>query len=239
MNRLILIRHGETDYNLQNRYCGFSNPPLNKNGLEQAEKLSTRLNNFEIDRTSPLRPFPKMYWGGLPCWVNVSGVPLRPRDKIYCSDLKRAHQTAEVIFKQRAITKLADFREMNFGVFEGLNCEEIIEKYPKFYRDWIDNPRGVKIPQGERLEDVAKRVKTKLSFILSQNEGRIIALVTHGGPIRLILCQILKYNLNKFWQIEQNNTALNIIDYLETGPVIVRMNDVSHLEEAAGVSMCQ
>lgn len=169
----------------------------------------------------------------------VLGMSLRPVDKIYCSDLKRAHQTAEVIFKQREVTKLADFREMNFGVFEGLNCEEIIEKYPKFYRDWIDNPRGVKIPQGERLEDVAKRVKTKLSFILSQNEGRIIALVIHGGPIRLILCQILKYNLNKFWQIEQNNTALNIIDYRGAWPVIVRMNDVSHLEEAAGVSMCQ
>ena len=185
MARLILIRHGETDYNLQNRYCGFSNPPLNDKGIEQAEILATKLKDTRID-------------------------------KVYSSDLKRAFETAKIIFGNNPIEETKDFREMNFGVFEGLKYEEIIEKYPKLYRKWIDNPKEVEIPGGEGLEDLSRRVKERLSFILTQydqHEDKTIALLTHGGPIRIILCSALKVDLKMFWQVNQELGTLNIIDY--------------------------
>jgi len=199
VTRLILIRHGETDYSLQKRYCGFSDPSLNNKGIWQSKKLADRL-------------------------VGLSSV------KVYSSDLKRAYETAKIIFKNNSIEKAADFREMNFGLFEGLKYEEIVRRYPKLYRHWVDNPENVKIPNGEGLKDLRKRVKERLSLILSQQPGKTLAIVTHSGPIRVILCDALKLGLNMFRQIGQETGALNIIDYAkESSLIVVKINDVSGL----------
>lgn len=199
MTRLILIRHGQTDYSLQNRYCGFSDPPLNNKGIWQAESLAARLKDLKVDR-------------------------------VYSSDLKRAYETAAIIFKSNSVEKTENFREMNFGIFERLRYEEILQKHSKLYRNWIDNPLKIKIPNSESLNELNKRVKEKLYFILSQYKGRTISVVTHGGPIRVILCDALKFNLGAFWQIEQDSGALNIIDYPKSSrPIVVKMNDTSHL----------
>lgn len=215
MTRLIIIRHGETEYGLQKRYCGFSDPPLNENGIRQSERLFSKLKKTRVDR-------------------------------VYSSDLQRALQSARIIFRKPALEQFSDFREMNFGVLEGLRYEEIINIYPKLYRDWLKYPEEIKIPQGESLEELSKRVDAKLSSILSENKGKIIALVTHGGPIRTILCNALRFDpsfslrvnpeqsrridLKMFWQIKQEIGALNIIDYSdELIPAVVKMNDTSHL----------
>lgn len=199
MTRLILIRHGETEYSLQKRYCGFSDPPLNENGIRQSERLFSKLKKTRVDR-------------------------------VYSSDLQRALQSARIIFRKPALEQFSDFREMDFGVLEGLRYEEIINIYPKLYRDWLKYPEEIKIPQGESLEELSKRVNAKLSSILSENKGKVIALVTHGGPIRTILCNTLRFDLKMFWQIKQEIGALNIIDYSdELIPAVVKMNDTSHL----------
>lgn len=199
MTRLILIRHGQTDYNSEKRYCGFSNPPLNEKGIEQVERLSFNLRKTKVD-------------------------------KVYSSDLQRAFQSAKLIFRDLPVEQISDFREMNFGLFEGLGYEEIIKAHPRLYRDWLRYPNQIKIPDGEGLTELNKRVNSRLSSILSENEDKTIALVTHGGPIRAILCQALRFSLKKFWQIEQEITALNIIDYPKgSAPAIIKMNDISHL----------
>ena len=98
MVRLLLIRHGQTNYNSQNRYCGFSDPPLNDTGIWQCRQIPARLKDSKID-------------------------------KVYSSDLLRARQTAEIIFGNNSIEETTDLREMNFGLFEGLKYEQLIEKY--------------------------------------------------------------------------------------------------------------
>lgn len=199
MTRLILIRHGETDYGLQHKYCGFSNPPLNNNGIYQSEKLAAKLKGIEID-------------------------------KVYSSDLKRAYESTSIIFKDNPIEKIVNFREMNFGILEGLRYEEILQKHPEIYKDWINNPLKVRIPNGESLRDLSKRVKERLSFILARHRDEIIAVVTHAGPIRVILCDILNYSLKDFWRIEQDVAAYNIIDYSgKLEPRVIKMNDTSCL----------
>lgn len=207
MIRLILIRHGQTDYSLQNRYCGLCDPPLNKKGIWQSKKLAARLRGLDFD-------------------------------KVYSSDLKRAYQTAKIIFKNNSIEKIADWREMNFGLFEGLKYEEIIKIYPKLYSNWINNPEKVQISHGESLTDLSKRVNERLSFILSRKENKTLAVVTHSGPIRIVLCKALKLGLGMFWQIEQKLAALNIIDYVkQSSAVVVKMNDISHLSVEEEVSL--
>ena len=124
--RLILIRHGETDYNAEKKYYGFSDPPLNDIGTWQAERLHERLKTEKIDQ-------------------------------VYSSDLKRARHTAGIVFKNNEIKIYSDLREMNFGIFEGLQHYEIMEKYSQIYTNWIKNPLNIKIPKGEAFKSFKKR----------------------------------------------------------------------------------
>lgn len=199
MTRLILIRHGETSYNSERRYCGHSNPPLNDVGMRQSNRLAVKLKGLQID-------------------------------KVYASDLARAYQTAKTAFENDPIELAPDLREMSFGLFEGLNYEQITERYPTLYRDWVDNPEKVAPPNGEGLRDLSKRVREKVSSILSQHEGKTVAVVTHGGPIRIVLCDALRLDLAMFWRIEQELGALNVIDYARGAtPRVIAMNDISPL----------
>jgi len=197
--RLILIRHGETDYNAEKKYYGFSDPPLNDIGTWQAERLHERLKTEKIDQ-------------------------------VYSSDLKRARHTAGIVFKNNEIKIYSDLREMNFGIFEGLQHYEIMEKYSQIYTNWIKNPLNIKIPKGEAFKSFKKRVLLILKSIIAENKGRTAAIISHGGPIKIFLNDILKKEPEKFWTIKQDSAALNIIDYIGgTHPEIVTSNDSSHL----------
>jgi alpha-ribazole phosphatase len=195
MARLLLIRHGQTDYNLNRRYCGFSNPSLNASGVAQAKSLARQLKEFDITT-------------------------------VYSSDLSRAMQTAEILFPGHQIKTTPNFREFNFGIFEGLNYAEITERYPKLYHNWLANPLNVSIPEGEKFADFRNRVDSELTSVISSNRNKTIALVTHSGTIRLILCKVLRYALERFWEISHENAAFSIIDYPEgCMPIAIRINE--------------
>lgn len=149
-------------------------------------------------------------------------------DKVYSSGLKRASQTARIIFAGRHIEKRRGLREMNFGIFEGLTYEQIMARYPQVYTDWMRNPAGVEIPRGENLEGLYKRVRRELRFILSRcKKNETVAVVAHGGPNRVFLCDALGFGREKFWQIEQDNAALNIIEYSDAAhAAVVVMNTI-------------
>jgi len=197
--RLILIRHGETDYNAEKKYYGFSDPPLNDTGTWQAERLSERLKTEEIG-------------------------------KVYSSDLKRAYCTAKIAFKNHNIKVSQDLRELNFGIFEGLRHQEIMKKQPKIYENWIEDPVNNKIPKGEEFKSFKKRVLRTFKSIITENTGRTAAIITHGGPIKIFLNDILKNRPKDFWMIKQDSAALNIIDYFaDQEPIVVLNNDTVHL----------
>lgn len=199
MIRLLLIRHGETEYNLNKRYCGFSDPPLNTSGISQVKSLAKKMRSYEISA-------------------------------VYSSSLLRAKQTAEILFPGHQIKTTPDFHEYNFGIFEGLTYDEIMERYPRLYQNWIRDPSSVLIPGGEEFRDFRKRVSSALSSIISLNKNKIIALVSHSGPIRLILCEALRYGLERFWETEHNNAAFTVIDYPQgLPPIKVLINDFLYL----------
>jgi len=207
--KLILIRHGESDGNVQRMFCGFKDVELTKKGIYQAERLAYRL----------------------------KGLPV---DAVYCSDLKRAKHTAEIVFGSRGIDIIpnSNLREMNFGIWEGYTFEEVKSKYgygDEFY-SWLENINvKISIPQGESLVDLNNRVMTELGKILKKhkkvNNDETIVMVCHGGPIRVILCNALNIELKYMWNIEQYSTALNIIDYYDNKGFISLLNDTSHLED--------
>lgn len=151
-------------------------------------------------------------------------------DKVYSSDLKRAFQTAKIVFQNKIVHKRKALREIDFGKFCGLTFEEASRLYPDVYKTWLSNPANVKIPKGESLTNFAKRVERCFDEIFSQNAKKTVVLVSHGGLIRIILLKILGQGLDKFWKIQQDSAALNIIEFKNGVARIVKLNDVYHLK---------
>jgi broad specificity phosphatase PhoE len=196
ITRLILIRHGVTEWNLKKIYCGSSDIGLSKIGRAQVRKLKARIRGTSVH-------------------------------KVYSSDKKRAVQSAEAIFKKAKIEKIADLRELHFGVLEGLTYQQILKAYSLLYRRWLDNPYKTKIPEGENLKDFQKRVIRAFKKIIVANKGKTVALVCHGGVISVFLNHILKSR--RFWKLIPPPASLSIVEYKNRRPKIILLNDVSHL----------
>lgn len=194
--RIILIRHGETDWNLEGRYQGQTDIDLNDTGRRQAEKLSIRLRNETVDR-------------------------------IYSSDRIRAVNSAKIIFRGRRIKVETDLREISFGVFEGLNYKEILQRYPDIYSGWMKNPFDSLIPGGELPADFRRRVLGTFKSIVSLNKDKAVAIVTHGGPVNVIVRDVLGSKVPE--DFIPGPTSTSIIEFKNGQAKSVSLNNISHL----------
>jgi broad specificity phosphatase PhoE len=157
MTRLILIRHGETQWNLTGRYQGQADPPLNENGLEQARALPEKLRPFNLELlfTSPLKRAAQT----AEVAAEVLKIPL-----FYDARLVEIHQ----------------------GDWQTRLRSEIEALYPELFRRWESEPWQVTPPGGEHLTEVQLRVDDFLDETLVKHAGRCIGIVTHRIPIALI-----------------------------------------------------
>jgi len=157
MTRLILIRHGETQWNVDGRYQGQADPPLNEKGLEQARALLEKLEplSLELLFTSPLKRAAQT----AEVAAEVLKIPL-----FYDARLMEIHQ----------------------GDWQTRLRSEIEALYPELFRRWESEPWQVTPPGGEHLSDVQVRVDDFLEEILSKQTGACIGIVTHRIPIALI-----------------------------------------------------
>lgn len=109
-------------------------------------------------------------------------------DRVYLSPLKRAVQTAKILgFEGKCDNRL---REINFGIFEGLSYKDILERYPDEAKSWTSDYLNYRIPKGESLMDVYKRVSSFLSDI-SKDKGTVL-IIAHEGVIKCALCSIFE-----------------------------------------------
>jgi len=92
-------------------------------------------------------------------------------------------------------------------------------------------PLDIVIPRGESLNSLAGRVRKALRRILSQNSNKTVAIFAHGGPIKVILCDILKLELKEIWKIESALASISIIEFVKGSAKIHLLNDISHLNE--------
>jgi len=136
-------------------------------------------------------------------------------DRVFCSDLKRSWQTAEIIFSNRTckIIKNSHLREINFGKWEGLTYIQIVRKYPSTFKRWLKDPFSVNIPFGEKLSHFVRKIKNELKKIVDQNTDKTVALITHSGVIRVILNTLQDIKRNDFWRLKINPGAVYIIEY--------------------------
>lgn len=199
-NTIYIVRHGQTEWNLLGKTQGHGNSDLTPKGIEQAELLADSMTKYPIDY-------------------------------IYSSDLGRAYQTAEIIGNKLNIEveRTEALREMNFGTWEGRIIKDIIEEDPELYKMWRNEPHLAKIPQGETLSQIKERTDAFIKEINEKYDGKHIVLVTHSLCARIMLLSFLDSDVKNIYRINQANTALNIIELRDYGPVVMKMNDTTHI----------
>lgn len=201
MRRFYLIRHGETDWNKHNIVQGCIDTELNETGFEQAKKIAERLRKEKID-------------------------------VIFSSTLKRAYMTANQIkvFHPDIPLKLTEkLNEINFGEWEGLNFDELEEKFSDEYKLWKEAPEKAAFPGEGSLYNVMQRVKSFFEEVFSMPYKNIV-IVTHGGIIKLSIIYLLELPLDFYKKCWFGNASLSIVDIKENRRMISLLNDMSHLQ---------
>jgi alpha-ribazole phosphatase len=190
IRRLWLVRHGATRWSATNRFCGYSDILLSRTGHAQGRWLAQRLQRENIQA-------------------------------IYSSDLKRARDTAEYIaaYHQQPVSiKIsALWREINFGDWEGLTYHVIAEQY-KDQLAFFTDPLHHAPPNGESLADLLQRLQLAITQILTETTEGEIAIVSHGGPLRVLLCCMLRIPIASQWQLRLDPGSLSAIDLLADSP---------------------
>jgi len=192
---LCLVRHGQAEHFDKCRFFGHTDIDLTDTGIKQMEIIAQKLKGISME-------------------------------EVYSSDLKRASKSASIIASHwnKIPRKVPEFRELNFGKWEGLTWEEIDKRFPGGLKARFEDLINYKIPGGESLEDLQVRVLGKLKKILKGGEGKSILLVTHGGVSRVILCNALGLSLENLFRIEQDYGCLNIIEYFKDTTVVKLVN---------------
>ena len=135
-------------------------------------------------------------------------IPALKIDVLFCSPLKRTKQTADILFPKKKAIFEPRLKELNFGKWEGLKYKEIMEKYGTAYSKWISDPFNLHPPQGESLLDLQKRCVNFLEFVLKNFKHKKIGIISHAGPIKIMLLYIKKRGQEKFWDIPVENTII-------------------------------
>ncbi|HXZ38798.1 MAG TPA: histidine phosphatase family protein [Thermodesulfobacteriota bacterium] len=145
---------------------------------------------------------------------------------VYCSDLVRTQKGAEIIGQPHGLSPEAfpEFREVNFGRWQGLSYAQVMERYPTDIPQWLRDVEGFRIPEGESMVDVRRRAIPKLQELIDRHRGEEILLVCHGALNRVILAEALHLPMAHLLRIEQNYGCLNIIEYTPTWTVVKLMN---------------
>lgn len=237
---LYLIRHGETEGSETRRYKGSIDVPLSKKGIKQIKRTSAFLKeNIKKQASSKylsyLRDIHKTKGsrrgqGGIhpsQCYGERKGSRETQRlAAVYTSNLSRAVKSAEIIarpYKLKPI-QMKELRERSFGIWEGMSFTEIKERYPEEFSAWAGNPLKYSPIEGESTVEVEKRVMKAVNTILKKHKGDEIAIVSHGGVSRIILCRLLGIPLENIFRIEQDYAAVNIIEFWNKYPVVKLLN---------------
>lgn len=200
MVRIILIRHGETNWNLQGRYQGQEDTRLSERGFWQAQQLAQALKDVHIDAavSSPLkRSF-------LTCKA--------------CADLHKLTVQTD-----------ARLTEINHGAWEGELACDIEARYGKEFKLWHTKPHLVQMPGGENLEDVRRRTREAFDEYAVKYDGQTVLAAAHDAVNKAIICDILGLGMDSFWHIKQDNACINVLEYTGGVWRLVLLNNTNHL----------
>lgn len=197
---LLLIRHGQTESNINGHYMGRSQEDLNQNGYEQVQLLSKRLTNEEINAvyTSPLT-----------------------RARITAKVVAKPHQINPI--------EMDDLTEINLGDWQGLHASEIVNNWPDMWQQSRVDPSMLTWPNGESFAQVIHRSVYAFQLIVKENLGKTTAIITHDIIIRIMVMYALGVSYSTYRRMEIGNASLTKIVVFDSKNQVVTLNDTSHL----------
>ena len=210
--RLLLVRHGETDWNKESRFQGIRDIPLNDNGRSQGRKASNFLKDVAID-------------------FAVSSSMMRPKET--AEIILEQHPGVE-------LSTTPELIEICHGLWEGMLETEIQAEYAELLQQWKDKPETVQMPEGENLQQVWERGVSAWNKVVAEHSDtekpETGLVVAHDAINKVIICYLLGLKPDNFWNIKQGNCCVNVIDYPQGAsgkPVLQAINITTHLGDGS------
>jgi phosphoserine phosphatase len=206
--RMVLVRHGETEWNRQGRFQGQIDVPLNDNGRVQGEKAAEFLKSVTLDAA-------------------YTSFMARPKET---AEIILKHHPGLTLHS------VEDLQEISHGEWEGLYEADIEGNYPGLLHQWQTAPETVQMPGGENLQQVWHRSILAWKQIVAAHSGgdtvQTILVVAHDAVNKALLCHVLGLGPESFWRFKQGNGAVSVIDYpkgIDSPPVLNTANITIHL----------
>jgi len=199
--QLILIRHGQTDWNKEYRVQGQSNLPLNESGIAQAEATAHALKDEKVEAiySSPLSR----------AFETAQAV----------SELHRVE-----------ITPLTELQEMDVGETDGLYYPDLKTKYADFFRLWTVDAPSARFPGGETLPELQERCWGAILNIIAKNHRDTVVVTSHFFALLTILCKVLDLHLSNFRKLNISVASISKVDFNPSNTKLVSFNETCHLE---------
>jgi phosphoserine phosphatase len=204
MTRLIIVRHGQTEWNRIERFRGQADIPLNDAGLRQAQAAARRIASAWTVRA------------------------------VYCSDLARARVTAQAIAAscRAPLTSHPGLLDIDYGDWAGLTPDDVAARDGELLALWRAQPHKVQIPGGECLDAVRARAVACMESLAAHHDGQTVVLVSHLVVCRLLVLAALGLDSSHFWRIQQETATVNILEWNSGVYTIVAINDACHVQGA-------
>ena len=204
---IILVRHGETDWNRDQVFRGRIDVALNEVGLRQARALQESLHESELD-----------------------GIYSSPLKRAFeTASIVGENRSVAVTVEEGLI-------DIDFGKWQGLSHQKVKEEYKNLYETWLTQPQLVTFPDGETLKEVRRRSMGVLEMVVKNNPGKTLAFVSHRVVLKVLLCTMLGLELSHFWYIRQDTCAINRFELKDGNYFLTLLNDTCHLRVVQGAS---
>ncbi|MCJ7749887.1 MAG: histidine phosphatase family protein [Armatimonadetes bacterium] len=198
---LILVRHGETEWNLAGRIQGHSDSRLTARGAEQGRRAAERLAGLDIST---------VYASDLGRARETGEIIAAPHGL--------------------AVTTVQGLRERCYGAFEGRTAEEIRTDDPGAFERWLGDRQGLAPPGGETQQELSERVMGALRGIAGAHPGETVAIATHGGPIKSAVFAVLEIPMGSWDRTWVSNGSVTVLRGNQCELKVACFNDTSHLD---------
>lgn len=200
--KMIVMRHGQTEWNVAHRIQGHTDIPLDERGRRQAQAIAERLADMDIKAvyTSPLR----RAHATAEAIAERSGCP--------------------VIDEERLI-------ERYFGDWEGACIDTVTHSDPETWRQWIETPSQCMVPNGESLQDVLERSVSLTGELINRHSNENIVLVSHANPAKLILLYYAGLSIDSIHRIRLDNCSYSELCEKKGDFILTTLNETYFLKE--------
>jgi len=198
--KIILARHGETKWNIEEVFRGRVDVELNETGIKQAGLLAKYLSDFKIDA--------------------VYSSPLKRA-------LKTAEIVAG--YHKLRVGIAPGLIDLDFGKWQGLCLKDVRDNYKELYTEWVNHPERVKMPDGESLNDVRERAITVIDDVIAKYKETAV-LVSHRVVNKVLICALLGLDNSHFWNIKQDTCGTSTFIYENGRFILVEQNNTSFMK---------